>query len=168
MRITDTSGIYNIDTNPDGYGAPNPAIADVVSITAILTPPGSTETITLDFTDEIPATVTGNIEFDDQEIDYVDGLWTIEYIVETASDTYSSTKEVYFTCNIRCCLDRAWADLSEECDCCDAKAKRLELLDMEGLYKSLLSASACNKSSRKDALLKKIQRYCSTNKCNCN
>lgn len=48
--FNDTTGVYDVNTNPTGYGAPNVASADITSATIVVTPPSYDSPITFTFT----------------------------------------------------------------------------------------------------------------------
>lgn len=57
LTFTDTTGIYNVTTNPGGYGAPNPASNNVNGATISIYAPGSTVPYIITF-----VITTGNID----------------------------------------------------------------------------------------------------------
>lgn len=57
FTFTDTTGVYNVTTNPGGYGAPNPVSNDVNGATISIYAPGSTIPYIITF-----VITTGNID----------------------------------------------------------------------------------------------------------
>lgn len=170
ISITDTTGVYNVTTNPGGWEAPNIAGSDVVTATLTLTFNGGTAQV-VDVTSQIPATVTGDIVFNDITIaDYADGKATIIYTITTASTTYTKTLNMLFTCEAREAIDALWANIAGKfCgNSCSIKDLIEDANTAEGLLRALKSAGACcNDTTCIDKLLETINRFTEFDDCSC-
>lgn len=165
LSVTDNTGVYDASTNTTGWGAPNLAAADLESATITINSSQEEDVLS-----SIPDPVTGEFTFPDIELDsYSDGLMTITYsVTSTEGTTYSTTKQIYFTCSVRCCIDKMWRTIAESCDCnCDLEQMIEDALLAEGLLRALKSAASCVSTTNRDKLLVKIQRLCAFNNCNC-
>lgn len=170
LSATDITGVYDVTNNPTGWeDASTISGSDVVSATLDITFNG-TATQSVDVTSQIPATVTGNIQFNDILIDaYADGVANIVYTITTATDTYTYVFSALFTCAVRCCLNKMWSKIVKEaCSCkCDLKEKIDDANLAEGLYAALNRAGACGLGDSITTVLDKIKRICEFKNCNC-
>ena len=169
LSITDTSGVYNVTTNPTGWGSPNLLGSAVTTATLTITPPGGSAQV-VNVLSQIPATVTGDITFTDITLSsYTDGVTTIAYSVSDGATTYSKSSDILFTCEARSCIDKMWA--KNAAAACGNSCELLSLVDdanlAEGLLKSLKSAGACNNETCVDSILSAINQLCEFNDCNC-
>lgn len=115
--FTDTTGVYNVDSNVGGYGTPNDEGADITSAIIRITDP-SGETYDYDVTNQIPDSVTGDVDFTAFNGDWADGLYTFEYIVTGTQTTNTSIKRI-FTPKVDCCVDKLLAKFVENFTCDD-------------------------------------------------
>ena len=172
LKITEISLAYNEDTNEGGWGFPNVNPNEVDSITVVVTGPTGESTIyPIDLIDIIEPVVG---EFELITIPALgDGSYTIKYIVVVEGESLTYSTSFYNLCSVRCCVDKLWAKAATEttvgdCGCHEGKATySKKASDAEALYSSILSCIACNKPVTRDLLLKKLQRLCNLEKCNC-
>jgi hypothetical protein len=95
VRLTDTTGLYNEETNPGGYGAPNPAFGEADPYTAEFIPPGATEPVfTLDLNlNPPPFDDNGHLVYvmEPDQFGYTDnlksGVWTLRVTMGTSVRT---------------------------------------------------------------------------------
>jgi hypothetical protein len=169
LSVIDTSGVYNVATNPTGWGTPNLLGSAVTVATITITTPGNGVQV-VDVLSQIPATVTGEFTFTDITLStYTDGITTIVYSVGDGVTTYSKSSDILFTCEARSCIDKMWA--KNAAAACGNSCELLSLVDdanlAEGLLKSLKSAGACNNETCVDSILSAINQLCEFNDCNC-
>lgn len=164
FKFSDTTGLYDEDTNPTGYGAPNPAFGDQTPYTAAFFPPvldgeaRSTAAFTLDLYAPAPApddndnynyTVTpGQLGYTDgQQIR--SGLWLVVVTLGTTVTEYEyfSTGDVGKKVNKCVCGDRTKAVLeldlmaAKRLYCCGKKDEAAEMI--EQLYRDTACCCGC-------------------------
>lgn len=122
LTFRDTTGIYNITTNPTGYGSPNPIVGDFDTATLTIIAPDETEYVldlisldagfpsnNRDYEYTIPYTSIGN------RTNIEDGYWQFIYTITTNSDIqYIASKTAIFTCNSECCVKAMLLDIDAE------------------------------------------------------
>lgn len=167
ISITDTTGVYDVTTNPGGY--PNPAGVTAASLTITL--PDGTIMAPVDVLSQIPADpITGSFTFNDISVPgYTDGVMTILYEVTDASGTHPYTFTALFTCKSRACVDNMWADVA--CKTCSGSCDLASIIDdanlAEGLLRGLESGAICCDGPCIDKILSSLTRLCNWNDCNC-
>lgn len=98
---------------------------------------------------------------------YEDGMYKIELILEGPECPMTIESRVFSLCESRCCVDKMWAKYKVDSSCkCSSEAMKLPL-EGEGLYQLLLNSSSCMNEDAVKEILKKLQRLCSLEKCNC-
>ena len=167
----DTTDSYNVDTNTTGYGSPNIAIGDVDSALVYIETPNLESLEPIDVIDSLPASVTGTFTLAETEVTAQDGEWIIRYELVVGSTTYTKTIKIFSSCLVRCCIDKMWSKYAEgvddSCDCgCDKNIATIAL-EAEALYRAMLSSTACLDATARNTILKKIQRLCELQNCNC-
>lgn len=174
LKITDTTGVYHSITNPLGWGAPSTILASNLTAATITYTVGDS-TVRADSTEvnvlaNIQSPVVGEFIIAEIDLDdYVDGNIQITYTLTTATDTYVTKKVYFFTCNARCCINKMWAKIAEECDCgCETEKMIEDAMMAEGFLKAVNSAASCVSTEGRQKLLDKITRLCEFNNCNCN
>jgi len=172
LVVKDITDSYNASTNVGGWGSPNITTADVETAYIYITPPNTTADAVIDpidVTASLPVTVTGTFLLDDITITPLDGEYTILYEITTTGNVkYTKTIKIFSSCLVRCCIDKMWskyASADADCDCC--KETETTALKAEALYRAMNSSAACLDSSTRTKLLKKLQRLCELENCNC-
>jgi hypothetical protein len=169
--FSETTGAYNVTTNPTGWGTPNPDLTDVTSCTLLVTDPNANET-TFDLfsTTLYPNTdssVTYNLINTDFNItgDLTDGIWTFTYTCETPEGTYTVTKKRLVACSIKCRIEALKLKIRES-DCgCDEEFI-LKVAKLELLLDAAENAASCGYETRVTNLLDMINKLLAK-KCNC-
>ena len=177
ITIKDTTGFYNITTNPSGWNANStvhrvgPSIPNIQSATLTFTlNSASTPFLTVNVTTIIqnaifptfdlytyaPADVFGNSTL-------ADGSYTITYtIVDSNNITYTTDTILVVYCNVICCVSKlAAAVADEDCNPCDSEAFNNFVL-ADGILQSLNSVAECSGEAEFLKLLNKLQRLCGT------
>lgn len=172
FSISDITEEYNSKTNIGGWGSPNITTSDIVE--AVIRIDDGYESHEYDVIDSIPSTVTGEYELTLIEDTFVDGEYTVTYLITDDNGLeYSCTKKVYITCNVRCCVDKMWLSYISElggsdCGCgCSGKITLNDILFAEALYKSLTRAAGCLNNATRDKILSQLQKICQYSNCNC-
>ena len=169
MTVVEATGVYDATTNTGGWETPNIAGSDVVTATITITyADGSTQVE--DVTAQIPATVTGTFTFTDITLSgYQDGITVIRYEIETVTTTYAYDLTLLFSCNVRACIDKMWADVA--CQTCSGSCDVGSLIDdanlAEALYNAMGSAGACGNSAYVNKILESLMNLCNWENCNC-
>ena len=177
FTFKDITGIYNVTTNPTGWGAPNDTLADVTTpVTLDITLPNGTTTYSIDLTTTSP-TFPVNQAPDELEVDMSsmggsagdkipDGIYTFVYTVTTTNATYTQTVTAAFYCQVNCCVLSMFKDLNVDCDCCDED--RNNLMSAYLLLQGLKYAANCGNISEFNSILAALQKKCTQSNCsNC-
>ena len=171
--LNETTGVYDADLNPGGYGAPNIAVGDVTETHIFVTLPDGT---IVDITDPV------GLPTSDSELEYEitasaldmdnieDGLYVIEYTVTDGITTYTTgTKYFLYSCNVDCCVSKMFAKIATvtSCQCDDVIIKNA--LYASALLAGMKSAAGCGNRSAVTKILTKLQSICgfSTSNCGC-
>jgi hypothetical protein len=171
LIVQDTSGVYDVATNPLGWEPDGVTIVVRAEIT--VTFPDGTVTV-YDVLSQIPNPIEGffNYTLTNNGNIFPDGSYKVKYELEFASGTinYKETCH-YFYCNVKCGKAEIWAKVAkEECGCepCSGNELMSTALLVEGLYRALLSAVGCNNTAIADKHLVSLNRIFDFNDCNCN
>jgi hypothetical protein len=145
ITLYDTTGIYDVSTNPGGYGTPNPEDTDVTAATLELQIMGSDGTFTTVYgptsvytagvfpTDD----VTNSIDISE---DLDDGYYKAIYVVTASAVDYTATEYFTFYSDARCCFKKK-ALAVENCPCnCDDK--KMALIEMHIALLAIETAAA--------------------------
>lgn len=177
ITITDTTGFYNITTNPGGWN-------DVSTVyrTDIDTPYTQSATITITLnslptplaTIDVIATIQGAVfpTFDLYSYAPVDiygnptltdGSYTITYTIVDSDDiTYTTDTVVVVYCNVACCVSKlAVAVADQDCNTCESEAFDTFVL-ADGILQALNAVAECSGETEFLKLLNKLQRLCGT------
>jgi hypothetical protein len=177
ITITDTTGFYNVTTNPGGWNdsstvyrigpsTPNVQKAEL----AFTLNSASTPFLTVDITTTVqnavfptfdlytyaPVDIFGNSTL-------ADGSYTIKYTVTDNNDIeYITDTLIVVYCNVDCCVaKKAAAVASELCNDCDSQAYE-DFLIADGILQALKAVAECSGESEFLKLLNKLQRLCGT------
>jgi len=171
LRIEDNSGIYDELNNEGGWSVAivESLVSAVVTVlfngevlsthnvlTTIPNPPEASYTLLLNTIDT-----------------YADGEYLIRLEL-TDNLGRVKTEEIMFysVCNVRCCVDGLWGkaikEVNNDCGCSGTNDNTKTALQSEALLGLIKNAASCLNSSSREAILKKLQRICKFEKCNCN
>lgn len=161
--IEDTTGVYDADTNPGGYGGPNPDFADATAYTVAVYAPGATEpAATLDLLLSPPApdadghyvyTLTAaQLGFTEQEI--VSGVWSVDVTWNTEVEKRKVLAMGDIMRKIRKCI------------CCNSKKHTWMNLEL----KAAAAQHRCFKHDKAqktiDRLYRAVAKCCDCDDCN--
>lgn len=170
FNVFDETGIYNAITNPTGWGAPNPDIANATAAVINVTIPDATVPIsinvfpTLPNITDTPFTVTLAMLGLSSLAKLPDGIYIVEYLVNlnVPPNIIAQTTTVLFTCQVKCCIDKLLASLTDKnCSCEDSKA--IQALQAYTMFIAAQKAACCGHIENSKKLLKKAQDLCSGN-----
>lgn len=172
LKITDNTGVYHETTNPLGWNSPDTISAadlDAATITYVMGDGDIADGTTIDVLANIPDPIVGSFILAEIELDsYADGFIKIQYQLTAGDETYTTTYKIFFTCESRCCIEKMWAKVAENCDCnCESNDLIQDALMAEGLLRAVNSAAACVTSEGRAEILAKIKRLCDFNDCGC-
>lgn len=173
LEIYDTTPANNGENN--GWGTEeNPGVIKSQVSSATITIKSSTgaidelidvtETIQTSNADAAPLLLTtylGNIE---------DGLVTITFTVASGQQIYSTVYRFFNICNVKCCVDKLWAEAVKggDCGCPCSNSKMKKAMEAQGLLGALKSMTSCNNFGRNAPnVLGQLQTICKLSKCNC-
>lgn len=133
MIIVDSTGDYNVVTNPYGWGSPNEARSSLTAITTSVTPPGASSATLI--------TLTGG-NFDDDTIraqditsslTMADGLWKFETVFTVSGDGETVVTYSFRDVSLRCAIGKlALGDMTSN-----------DYAEIKLMYDKLLQAMAC-------------------------
>lgn len=186
--ITDQTGVYNVNTNPGGYGAPNPVVGDFISAnvtvtmcdTTTLLPTGQTYTINVYPTIPnttgagylIPNTSLGLAA--DQKIP--DGVYKFYIEMDTNDTTYDTTEYEVFYEIVGCCIDTLTI---EAAGCgCSSESKKIKDIVKANMWLGLLRPSVnelgqivdsaierCGQYEKAAEIIRELQKICNNQNC---
>lgn len=174
LTIYDTTRPYNLATNSGGWGAPNIVAADIdVAVVSYTTPGGSpiTSNVLTAVNAQVP--VVDEYVLGSFTIPALDGEYAFTYTVTAGGEPVIVTLSIFWMGGVRCCIDKLWAShashlIGEECECTGkANPYDIQAMEAEGIYGAIKHGVSCANTVERDKLLKKLQRICKLNKCNC-
>lgn len=196
FEFNDSTGVYNATTNPGGYNTPNPdsTIVNLATInfyapnstipysfvfeietgniaSVILTAPDGTETtVTSSFTDysfPFEDMLFDETLFGFEENDSVtDGVWTVEYLIETEEqDSFNTTTYPLVTCTACCCITKMFVNLTD-CGCSDDAIVKAQNADAK--LKAAIYAANLGMMDEAQANIDKANEICNGNCGSCN
>lgn len=176
LTIKDITGVYHVTENPGGWEAIETIeAANVTALTLIITLPDGTINDPVDILSQLPDPVTGEFTFTSLDIPSADGEYSILYTINVGELTKQVILTIYSLCNVRCCVDKMWANYAKElisgtdCGCVDSKTNTHDKAKLaESLLKALTSSTICNSTNLRNSLLEKLQKICKLEDCNCN
>jgi hypothetical protein len=161
----ETTGAYNVTTNPTGYGAPNPTVVSVTAAGLTVTPPSGAG-YSIDMLAEGFPTSNEDLEFELTDTPYEDGLWTFVYTVTSGATTYTATYSALFHCTITCCVNKMLLDIDTECDCDELNSKKIqEYTKAKAFLDALKGYAYCGSTEKFDNIYTILQRMCGNTEC---
>lgn len=177
ITITDTTGFYNITTNPGGWNdvstvyrtdidIPYTQSATItITLNSLPTPLATIDVIatiqgavfpTFDLYSYAPVDIYGNPTL-------TDGSYTITYTIVDSDDiTYTTDTVVVVYCNVACCVSKlAVAVADQDCNTCESEAFDTFVL-ADGILQALNAVAECSGETEFLKLLNKLQRLCGT------
>jgi len=180
LTFKDTTGVYNVTTNPGGYGSPNPSMAGPWTsvILTIISPDNISYPVNLathDFPNNntafeytIPMSAIGN------RTKIEDGYWQFIYTITLTSGsvTYIASKTSLFTCNSSCCVNSMLLDIKvdESSAYGNANDKKInEYVKAKAFLDSLKYYAFCGNLDKFDNIKLVIDKICAKSNCkSCN
>jgi hypothetical protein len=133
--VQDVTGLYDVSTNPNGWGAPNPE-RNAAGIKAVLKIYYNKEPLSsIDLTNLVTPAILDDIDFGElfQGITEEDGVYTFGYFIELpGQDPYIGWDVNYLHENIKKLVSEHWFRLSSNKDIYKRKALQKECIELEG------------------------------------
>ena len=174
--FNDETGLYA--TNGTGYGAPNLAIADITLATIDAIYPNGTVAQSFDVTADVILDATGFFtkEFSPSDFGltaFEDGWGKFTYNVAGTvlglPVSYSSVKEFFYACGLKCCVAKqaAKAALEDEACCDDCSQKKL-YAKMKNAYEIMQDAlGKCGNKAAANKQWERLKLLCAGKDCGC-
>lgn len=174
IKVYDTTGAEST-ANTGGWGVTNDIPANITAATITYTTPSNSTATSVNVLTNVNAQAVVSGEFLLAEIDITaeDGSYIFKYTLTNNTNSVTRDLEIFSLCVVRCCIDKLWAKvaanaLGEDCKCTGEKTTALEKAELaEGWYNAIRFGAACNSTTIKNELLKKLQRICKLENCNC-
>lgn len=166
IEVRNITGFYDADTNPGGFGTPNPVPADLVKATLKVTINGTEWGY--DVLETIQDAVFPNYLLYTFDEPLVDGMYHIVLEVEDEDENVYKT-EILQTCicNVTCCVDKKRVLTMDSC-CDDCKNEALEDFTLcNQILETLEDTAKCLGESSFLKQLKKLQKLCKNSNCGC-
>ncbi len=193
LKISETTGVYDANTNPGGWGLPNQPLVSDPTLDAIIdiTAPDGTiysfsksdigpvnflfpdPTGLLEMVFNYSGGIVGNYSNPTTTSAFPDGFYgikyTITYLKGVTPVTIFTNQSILLTCQTRCCVDKLFHMASQTKECADCDSNLLnKALEAEAYMKSAEYAAACGKVEMAKKNLAKAQWICNTKNCsNC-
>ncbi len=176
LNFYETTGVYDFDNNPTGYGSPNPVVGFFTVVSLLITLPNETDPVTVNTglltnfpTDDptISSSLT-NIDLGLGGDDVLpDGIYKVNYtVLYTNVITRVYTVEQYFM-NLRgvaCCIDRKLLDIkTADCDCNDQNIEKLLIAYI--MMETAIYLADCGDVEGSNDRLEFLQDFCAFNEC---
>ena len=179
LYFTETTGIYDVDENPTGYGDPNPEVLafENGANLALTNPNGDTFIFT--------GTTYGLLPTDDDTYKFqilntqlglgaddkiTDGLWYCTYTITQTQDVLdpiveSITFPFLISCSADCCLERLFSGLDITCGC--SNDKMMVYMRAKIALEAAKNAAECGNLTAMQKDLDYVDFLCKTNNCGC-
>ena len=177
ITIKDTTGFYNVTTNPGGWNANStvyrvgPSTPNVQSATITITLNSAlTPFLTVDVTEAVQDAIFPTFDLYDyaptdaySNSTLTDGSYTITYTIVDSDDvTYTTDTTIVVYCNVACCVSKLAVAVADElCNTCESDAFNTFVL-ADGILQSLKAVAECSGETEFLKLLNKLQRLCGT------
>jgi hypothetical protein len=169
LKIYDTSGEYDVITNPSGWGNPNLDLVNVTDAVISLSYTNSSlNTYNVTTTINNATIVNGQFELVEiSNLDFNDGIYSVFYVVNDGFVDYSATYRFFSTCKADCCVEKMKVKFKEELCGCNWLVYWDNYKKAEALLFAAKSAFACGKNAQALDLLAQVNKICSIQKCCC-
>jgi len=173
LAFYDTTGEYNVSTNPGGYGSPNPNTGSFTSaILTIITPDNTIYNVDL-------TALSAGFPNSNEEFSYIipsaqiggrttieDGYWQFIYTIDNGT-TYIASKTSIFTCTSTCCVNKMLLAIDFEASF-DNKANNKKITDYlkaKAFLDALRNYAYCGNTSKVENIKLIIDKLCARSGC---
>ena len=177
--IFEETGIYDPNSNPGGYGFPNPEIAEVTEAKLDVYFPGSSTPMSFDLFPTFPNTTGIGFDVTPSILGIsklIDGPYKFVYTIngdQIVADIVvpfvaSVNCTVVNLCNAECCVNKAVAQIPHLRCNCKANEHKIELFTLaDVLLDAAERAACCGSMGEFDRILKDLMSICQETNCNC-
>jgi hypothetical protein len=179
LTFTETTGVYNVTTNPGGWGTPNKATTDCTSKKITITTPedeqyeidnSDTRMSVLPSSSDTGIVIINGADIGETSEDVIpDGVYIIDYEC-TMDDASTSTKRVYVYLDSQasCCVEGLFGEIKVNDCCCDDKSIK-KAMTARAFLLAARAAGRCGRTQRANTLLELVTSLCTGGNCvNCN
>jgi hypothetical protein len=161
LILRDATGLYNVTTNPGGWGAPNPTGSGDAGFAATYSIDGATP-VAISNTYFANPVVATEFSLGEYAHTLADGWHTITYTIDTTALVAESvTIKIFTYCNIKCCVFSKMLEM-KSLDLCKETEKLASYMHLWTLYKSLIyAANGCDADQATD-ILSRLNKLCPT------
>jgi len=162
VTLTDNSGLYNSETNLNGWSntevTGNIETSAVVSASVSFTKLGSTTpNYTFNVTDLYPDEATPEFKLEDFEWSGGDGIWTVVYTGDLGADTWNDyTTTILITCEAECCIKSLFTKYFQTGN----TELRDKAMFLTGELKSIQANFDCNNTTDAEKMLETLAKIC--------
>lgn len=167
--FTDTTGSYNVSTNPGGYGTPNPAYADITN-TLITFELSNGDTV--EYTAFVPTAMNQSITLQAADLGYSAGIpdqiMTVTYSVYVEGDCrvgYKSTQVLLYCQTETCINNQIQSVLQGDCTCNDENCKNTDRVFDMLMMLDVLKIAATKNMSCIDGKIEALYQKCNGGGC---
>lgn len=170
LYIYDTTGVYDANTNPGGWGGGgNPAIGDATSDKILIQKVGSGDSYEIEMFPTLPNTVGTPYVIDspmlglgpDAQIE--DGQYLITRTVIASAVEYRTSKRVFFISILKCCADTMLDAEAPGCSCDKGVLTNASILQYTIF--TLKKAFKSQKFEKADQIYRYAQSLCKDKNC---
>lgn len=180
IRFTDTTGVYNANSNPGGFGAPNPTVASALTAKVLVEKRNSDGTfITYNLIDvfpTLPSDSQGFVTITAQQAgigtsattSFPDGVYRLTYTITGNTGvpyTFITDEYVPLVCSIKCCWKKLTLQVSNCTIGCDALYEKLK--DMSLNFRLLKAAEDKGDIDTVQRYIDSITKLCADCSCSC-
>lgn len=176
LYIQDTTYAYSTE-NVGGWGATNVETVNIDLATIAYTTPGSSTQVVIDVTAIVNSqtTVSGEFSLAELSITPLDGVYSFEYTLTVGAESVMYSTSIFSSCVVECCVNKLWTKVAQEaissddCGCTEGSKESYSKKAMvaQSLLFALRNGVSCNDMTGKENTLKKLQRLCKLENCNC-
>jgi len=185
INVTDNTGVYNVLTNPGGYGAPNPTVASFASFDVSVTLPDpvtllpSGTPVIVSAYPTLPSSVGASFSITNVNLGFssdtalIDGVYLFDVTANDGLDEYTYQRYAVFSDIVGCCIKSLTLN-AFGCDC-NGKSKNLVKANM---WLSLLKPSVndngdvilsqvelCSQWNKAAEIIRELQKICNNQNC---
>ena len=168
VRFIETTGVYNVLSNPNGYGGVNASLAQVSSTLVKVVRPDGTA-INLSNLSPLPSSTNQFVDITNVQLGYTsatklpDGYYIFTYEVQGTTPTQNGVlsvlnKQVLLYNDVECCVRKMGA---RSCGCSEN-----EYVEAFNLFNAMLAANLCGNYAGAAEILERLQAMCNK-KCGC-
>jgi len=169
ITFKDITDVYHVSDNPEGWEDASTILGgDVISAYITITDPDGIQEV-FEVTSQIPDPVEGIIEFTNEFVFTIDGIFKVDYVVNTVAASYNVCKEKFFYPKVKCCISNLVKNVIKDCSCKEPHKNNIfkDLVKIKAWEKALEQAVCLGDKTSSKKLLSLLETYCKHNPCGC-